>query len=212
MPSQSKTHLENRAIAMKGNSNCVGRVLSEETKLKMREKALGRKMSAESIKKLSDSKRGKCLSESHKLKIGLGGLGKVHSEETKMKMSENMFNRYKNPELLKKMYPGNNRQANKIENELFQLLKDLFFNDYEYCGNFTFWINGKNPDFVLKSKNKVIELFGDYWHKNDDPEARESHFIENGYDAIVIWEKEVRLKTNRIHLINKLNSFHKGDL
>ena len=40
----------------------------------------------------------------------------------------------------------------------------------------------------------------------------DSYCIENGYDAIVIWEKEVRLKTNRIHLINKLNRFHKGDL
>lgn len=53
-----------------GNINCKGRVVSEETKEKMRK-----------------AKKGKALSENHKMKISLTQRGKVVSEETRKKMS-----------------------------------------------------------------------------------------------------------------------------
>lgn len=72
-------------------------------------------------------------------------------------------------------------------------------------GDFSFMINGKNPDFVnCNGKKLIIELFGDYWHKDDNPEDRAKVFEPFGYKTLVIWEHELKDIEN---LKNKLEGF-----
>jgi len=73
-------------------------------------------------------------------------------------------------------------------------------------GNFKFWVDGKNPDFVnVNGKNKLIELFGDYWHRNDIPQKKINHFKKYGFDTLVIWEHELSEYGAVVH---KLMEFH----
>ena len=73
-------------------------------------------------------------------------------------------------------------------------LQELFPNKWRYVGDGSLWIGHPpmNPDFVMIEENKVIEIFGDYWHRNDDPQDRINKFEKFGYKAIVIWEHELK--------------------
>lgn len=59
--------------------------------------------------------------------------------------------------------------------------------------------NGKRvvmtPDFMVVGKPKVIELFGDYWHKGEDTSFRISAWKKIGFECLVLWEHEVRQST-----------------
>ena len=61
---------------------------------------------------------------------------------------------------------------------------------FRYVGDGQLVIAGKCPDF-WNGDHKVIELFGDYWHRGEEPEARIQHFQGAGYGCLVIWEHEL---------------------
>ena len=92
--------LINRTDGGEGGSS--GRVISEETREKIRRAKIGKKRSAEFCKRLSEIHRGKTISDDMKLQISKANSGKVPwnkgkpawnkgkpmSEETKKKLSE----------------------------------------------------------------------------------------------------------------------------
>ena len=81
---------------------------------------------------------------------------------------------------------------NKPETTLMELLNWLYPGHYKYVGDFSFVIAGKCPDFInINDQKKIIELFGDYWHKGEDPQNRIDLFKVYGYDTLVIWEHEL---------------------
>ncbi len=53
-------------------------------------------------------------------------------------------------------------------------------------------IGGKVPDFIHESENKLIEIFGDYWHKGNNPQDRIDFFKKYGYECLVIWASELK--------------------
>ncbi len=79
-----------------------------------------------------------------------------------------------------------------------------------YTGDGSWWRklpNGKykNPDFKIKGQNKVIELFGDYWHRNDNPQELIELYNQLGLQCIVIWEHEVY--KNKEGIMERVNKF-----
>lgn len=67
----------------------------------------------------------------------------------------------------------------------------------------------KNPDFIVRPVNetkKVIEIFGRYWHKDEEEGELIGRYKEVGYDCLVLWEEEVYNETYR----NKLENFLSG--
>jgi hypothetical protein len=48
-------------------------------------------------------------------------------------------------------------------------------------------------------------LFGDYWHRNDNPQNRIDIFKPYGYSTLVIWEHELN---NVEELSKSLITFH----
>lgn len=62
-----KESIKKQSESKKGKKTCLGRILSDETKDKIRQKAIGRKQSDETIKKRVLKNTGKVRSESAKL-------------------------------------------------------------------------------------------------------------------------------------------------
>lgn len=77
---------------------------------------------------------------------------------------------------------------------------------YRYTGNAQFILNGKAPDFVHTSKRKIIELFGERWHEPEEEESRTTEFATSGYQVLVVWFKELKVK-NRKKLSDKIILF-----
>jgi very-short-patch-repair endonuclease len=79
---------------------------------------------------------------------------------------------------------------------------------YKYVGGGDLVIAGKIPDFVnINGQKKLIELYGSYWHRNDDPNNRIELFKEYGWKTLIIWEDELKMEEI---LKEKLLKFDKG--
>ena len=85
-----------------------------------------------------------------------------------------------------------NLRPNKCEIGILKILESKHPSNYIYTGDFSFWIGGKNPDFINFEDKKIIEFFGEHWHEKEDEKDRKRIFKENGYKTLIIWEKELR--------------------
>ena len=83
-------------------------------------------------------------------------------------------------------------EPNKSELALLEIISPLGF---IYVGDGSLIIKRKNPDFV-DNNNRLIELFGDYWHEGDNPQERINIFKSFGYETLVIWESELKSPEN----------------
>ena len=67
--------------------------------------------------------------------------------------------------ILKLQRKAMNLSPNKPETCLIKLLNKLLPKIYKFVGDGKLIVGGFIPDFVNKDNNKIIELFGCYWHK-----------------------------------------------
>ena len=207
----SEIHKMNMSKSLKG------RVFSEEHKRKLSESQKGMVRTKETRIKIGCAHKGILLSEAHKNNIAKGLLGHIStlkgthlSEEHKRKLSEANKDRifsakhkyniarqkrkqWKNAEFARMMGRAWQLKPNKPETSILTMLETLYPKEWKYTGDFSFMIGGKNPDFVnCNGQKKCIELFGDYWHKDENPNYRKRIFAEYGYDTLVIWEHELK--------------------
>ena len=64
---------------------------------------------------------------------------------------------------------------------------------YQFVGDGQVVIAGKFPDFLRSDREKkIIELFGEKWHKKAEEEERINHFARHGYSALIVWSKELK--------------------
>ena len=96
-------------------------------------------------------------------------------------------------ERLKKIF---NACKNKSPNNLETTFYNMFCDKVKFVGNGSRWIQlvsgAKNPDFeVIGKEYKVIELFGDYWHKNDTPKKLIDKYADKKIECLVIWEYQI---------------------
>jgi G:T-mismatch repair DNA endonuclease (very short patch repair protein) len=124
------------------------------------------------------------------------------NQEYKNKWYIGFKKKFNDPEYIKKHAQSLNIKPNKQEIYLSSILG----NNFKYIGDFSFWIDGKNPDFINEDKKLVIDFFGDHWHgekwrqkhhndlsTNEEHELqRIEHFEKNGYHCLVIWEHELK--------------------
>ena len=200
---------------------------TEESKLFFSKLTSNREWSNSSLLKLSESLKKHVQTEEHKKRnsesiralwkdpkfrnkiIKAQKLGNSSPEVIKKK-SQQSKDRWKNLEFVKKMQLGLSLHPNKPETLLLNLLNELYPNEWKFTGDFSFMINGKNPDFVnCNGQKKCIELFGDYYHKGQNPQDRKDIFKEFGYGTLVIWEHELK-NMNRVKF--RIHKFHnKGE-
>lgn len=177
-----------------GNTYSVGRVQSEESNIKRSETLKGR----------PSPMRGRTQTEEAKVEIGKASkgnqyrLGHKDSEETIQNKRKAQKKLWDDPvwrdEQQSRMARGNRLQRpNKTEIKFLSLLDYLCPGDWKYVGDGSLMIDGKNPDFVnVNGKKQIIELYGDYWHKGQDPQDRIDIFTPFGYKTLVIWERELK--------------------
>lgn len=204
-----------RSKSMQGKNK--GENCSEETRRKKGEAVKGEKNgmfgkthTEEALKAMSEALTGEkhplygipCPGE-RKRKISITKQGVKLSEEHKKNIGEGSKLNWQDSEYQKKVCKGLALKPNKPETVLLNLLNRLYPNEWKYTGDFSFMINGKNPDFTnVNGHKKLIEMFGDYWHQGENPEDRKKIFREFGYETLVIWESELKdlsMTTFRIH-------------
>ena len=92
-----------------------------------------------------------------------------------------------------------NKNCTKTEEITKKILKENNF-PFNFVGDGSLIIGTKNPDFVYsKEGKKIIEVFGDYWHRDDivkywhqTEEGCKIYYEAFGYNVLIIWEKELR--------------------
>ena len=118
---------------------------------------------------------------------------KHHTKKSNDQRRKTMEEKWQDPEFQLKMIEALNIHPNKPESFLLNLLNELYPGKWEYVGDFTFWVNGRNPDFInCNGQKKIIEIYGDYWHAGQNPEDRKDIFREFGYETLIFWESELK--------------------
>lgn len=116
---------------------------------------------------------------------------------------------------LRRIIKARHSRPNRVESRLINLLEEYSL-PFRFVGNGEVIIDGKNPDFIYTgNEKKIIELFGIYWHSplyrrirpTSTYEAVKSHYAENGYDCLIIWD--VELATPKL-VVQKINKFVGG--
>lgn len=113
-----------------------------------------------------------------------------HAQEKKWQNKE-----FKNNQI-KLVMRGLQLKPNIPEKTLLKLFKKLNL-PYHYVGNGQVILNGFNPDFInYNGQKKIIELYGDYWHKLNSYKNRDKRRIleysKLGYKTLIVWEKELK--------------------
>lgn len=123
------------------------------------------------------------------------------NEDRRIEFSKIMKQKWKDPEFRDKtlynMFKAVRLGPNNVERQLMDILQQVCPGQFDYVGNGKTIIEGKNPDFIHVTKNKIIELYGDYWHRNDNPQDRIDLFSKSNYDTLIIWESELKSKDLR---------------
>lgn len=179
-----------------GNSPNKGKKLTEEIKQKIRIGKLGQKQKKETKSKIAISMKGNVVWNK--------GLTKKMNSKI-LEHSIIMKNKWNDPHFVKTVLISNQTKPNKAEVFLQNIINSLFFEGQFHLNVLADEIvGGKIPDFIDKTNNKIIELYGDYWHRGQDPKDRINYFKTYGYDTLVIWESELK---NVINLKTKLMEF-----
>lgn len=102
-----------------------------------------------------------------------------------------------------------NLYPNKPEKCLIKLLHQILPKTYKFVGDGKLIVGGFNPDFVNKDNNKIIEMYGDYWHNREDAKKRDKGrlhaYTRNNYETLIIWEHELK---NLNEVKKRIEEFH----
>jgi hypothetical protein len=182
----------------------------------------GRKHTTETRNKMSQAGKGRIVSEATKKKIAQQLTGKPRSEAVKQAMRNYWLQHkdisiergkaaWKDPIKVKTMLHNMGKargvKPNKLEFSMAEMLSKHFPDEWEYVGDGRLIIGKWCPDFVRNhGNNQLIELFGDYWHRGENPQDRIDLFKQHGYDTIVIWQSELK-KLGEVEIIKRVSDF-----
>lgn len=198
----------------------LGKHLSEEHKRKISKGSphlsgednpmYGVKLSDERKKKISEKVKGSNNPMYGKMGEMHPAFGRPHTEDEKKRIRDANKKLWKDPayreKVIKEMIKSRKIRPNKLESTLYDILKRMLPNEYKYNDGW-FILGGKVPDFPnVNGQKKLIEFYGDYWHRNDNPQDRIDYLKQFGYDTLIIWERELK---DKVVLVNKILEFHK---
>lgn len=170
------------------------KIFDDDYKEKLRKNMIGNqrrkgiKHTQETKNRISKSLKGRKLSKKNKEGISKALKGRIFTKEWRKKLSCAAIQKFKNEEFQKQFKKSINQKPTSIEKIINKLVCEY---NFKYVGDFSLWIDGRNPDFINKKDKKIIEVFGDYWHEPEDEYKKYVHFKNNGYKLLVIWEHEI---------------------
>lgn len=130
----------------------------------------------------------------------------LKQEEYRKKQADDTRARWRDDDYVKKMLSAIGRSPNNLE-RLFDAISP---GKIRYTGDGSWWRrlpNGKykNPDFKVMGEDKVIEIYGDYWHRKDDPLVVIEMFHRLGIECLVIYEHEIHEDLEGV--LNRVSAF-----
>lgn len=128
--------------------------------------------------------------------------------EVKAKRSASASKNWANPEFSIRhrelMMAGMHIKPNKPEQIVKTILDKIDPNKWRFVGdgkteieNSKHSIGGKFPDF-WNGDHKLVELYGDYWHRGENPQDRIDLFDRYGYRCLIIWERELKKQPEQV--------------
>lgn len=70
------------------------------------------------------------------------------------------------------------------------------FPDLRFVGDGKFWLRDDegwmNPDFILPETDRLIELYGNFWHSEEEAIVRTTRLNRLGYRVLIVWESDFR--------------------
>ena len=131
---------------------------------------------------------------------------RVKKYADRLKIVKGNMNLWLDSEVVSKILAGRGKSPNHLERLFIKLTPDCV----RFVGDGSWWrklLNGKykNPDFKVTGQNKVIELFGDYWHRNDSPQELIDLYNQIGIACLVFWEHELYDQSELV--VNKVLNF-----
>lgn len=168
------SHPKSEIAKQKLSLALAGHLVADETRIKIR------KTKIEQARITPSEVRAK-QSKSHKKRLfeNLSELDRLRRQLKNIK---------DDPEIYKKIFLR--RPMSKPEIEMQKMINQMNL-PYEYVGNFQFRIGKRYPDFINKRTQKIIEVFGDFYHKGQDPQKLIDYYKNFGYECIVLWASEI---------------------
>ena len=199
-------HLKARETRKRNGTRCGYKFISEEFREFLRQRMLGNTYTLGMhvhTKEEKEKRRQKMLNGQATYMNGFprdpGKLEKLYGK-TKQRMLNGGAS-YMNS------FSRKHSRPNVPETKILNILNKEYPNEWKYVGNSEFWLGNRNPDFMnINGRKKLIELYGDYWHKGQNPQERIRHFKKYGFGALVIWERELK---NKGRIIEKIKDFCK---
>lgn len=176
----------------------------------------GKKRSPETRKKISEAQRGKKQSKEliEKRASALRGRKRPpYSVEWRFKIGQATKALWKDPEYRAMMCQKRSENSKKLCQDINyysktigkkqvsptrpeQLFNEMTPDKVRFIGDRQWWRTlpdgkFKNPDFKVTGQDKIIEIFGDYWHRNDKPQELIDLYNQIGLECLIIWESEL---------------------
>lgn len=195
-----------RLVVITGNT---GKTLSEEHKQAIRDaqmgntNALGFKQTEDAKSKISKSSKGVPKSEEHKQALKEAAIRKCDRWDIERPGWRVEAAKRLHDGLVELSVLGGQSEP---ERQLQEILDNILPNEYKYVGDWQFILGNKCPDFMnVNGQKKLIEMYGDYWHSEDEVQPRIDHFKKYGFDTLIVWAHDLKDIENIKDLILNFN-------
>jgi len=176
----------------------LGKKRSEETKIKIGKGNKDKVVSVESKTMMSETRKKGWQDPIVWERYSKARKKMWQDPKFRKKVCETHLENWQDPEFQEMMVIARNMKPNKLEKYFDEITPDSI----RYTGGGGFFIRCRNriclPDFKVKGQKKVIELFGDYWHKGENPDDMIKEYAEAGWKCKVFWEIEVYDESERV--------------
>jgi len=202
--------LQKYGIVRRGRGEAhKGKVVSKETRTKIsvgnkgNTKWLGKHHDVATRNRLSAYHMGTLASDETKAKMRDTHIRRWQDDDLRRRVSEAHKRNWQNPEYRDKVVRNTalaqNVHPNTKETIMLSIFQGLGLNDWDFMENKGVSYGGRRPDFMdVCKRDRVIEMFGDYWHTEkvrcyeETEEGRIAHFAKYGLPCLVIWEHELK--------------------
>lgn len=118
---------------------------------------------------------------------------------------------WRNPDYINRVKRGLKIKPNDEELYLDAILQMNFKNQWKYTGDFQFWIEGKNPDFVNVNGIKLLIEFNGhpFNHTTERDRAKTAHYAKYGWGTLNLTYNDLKDETM---LVSKLAAFTNTEL
>jgi len=115
---------------------------------------------------------------------------------------------WKIPEYRNKVKKSMNLKPNKPEKIIINMIKENNL-PFRYVGDFSYWIENFNPDFIsTDNSKKIIEFNGEYWHQMKEHIERDKRKLKTykrlGYKLLILSNlKNLNKVLNKIKIFSR---------